>query len=163
LGAHDFIAALEDEPAHLLESPVIEVLHDLDDRLLALTHGDEVELIDEGIGLAGRVGAADHGQRLSANLRRERERLVLHRDHAVDADDRGLQALDLVQHLAALQEGVVDMTHGVDRAAKGAAEVHQAERGHDPMPSLSRSALRIDEDNVRSFCLCHLASCTLMW
>ena len=42
--------------------------HDLDDRLLALADGDEVEMVDESLRLARRVGATDHGQCLAADL-----------------------------------------------------------------------------------------------
>ena len=91
------------------------MLHDLDDRLFALADRDEVELVDKGLGLAGRIRTADHRQRLSADLRCEREGFVLHGDHAVDADHRRPEPLDLLQHLAALEERVVDVSHAVTR------------------------------------------------
>jgi hypothetical protein len=50
--ADDLAIAFEDESGHLLESPIVEVLHDLDNRLFAFADSDEVELIDERVGLA---------------------------------------------------------------------------------------------------------------
>ena len=83
----DLAAALENQPRDLLEAAVVEVFHDLYDRLLAFAYCNQVELVDEGVGLARRVGAANYGKRLATNLLRDPKRLVLHRDHAVDADD----------------------------------------------------------------------------
>ena len=123
--SHDLSVALEDQACDLLEAAVVEVLHDLDDRLLALADRDQVELVDKGLGLAGRVWAADHGQGLASNLRGQRERLVLHRDHAVDADHGGLQPFDLRQDLAPLQERVVDVSHGVAGLTQGRAQIHE--------------------------------------
>ena len=103
------------------------MLHDRHDRLLALADRDQIEVVDEGFGLAGRVWPADHRQGLATDLVRERERLVLHRDHAVDADDGWFQAIDLCKNLVPLEKGVVDMTHRVARMAERSAEVHEAE------------------------------------
>ena len=50
--AHDLAVLLEDQPRDVLEAPVLEVLHDLHDCFLALADGDEVELVDECVGLA---------------------------------------------------------------------------------------------------------------
>src|SRR5216683_4758008 len=69
--AHDLAVASEDEAGNFFEAPVVEMLHDLDDGLLALSYRDEVELVDEGVRLTGGVRAADHGQRLVADLLRE--------------------------------------------------------------------------------------------
>src|SRR5258708_22661801 len=80
--SHDLAVTLEDDTGYLFEATVVEVLHDLDDRLLALADGDEVEIVDERFGLTGRVWATDGGQRLAPNLGGKRELLGLHRDHA---------------------------------------------------------------------------------
>ena len=150
--APDHLAvALEHDPGDLLEPPVVEVLHDRDDRLLALAHGDEIELVDERVRLARRIRAPDHCQRLAAHLRRQREGLVLHGDHAVDADDRRPEAVDLGQYLVPLEERMVDVPHGVAGRAKRRAEIHEAKGRHDPVPPLPRCTLWVDEHNVGSF------------
>ncbi len=154
--ADDLSVALEDQAGDLLEPAVVEVLHDLDDRLLSLADRDEVELIDESLRLAGRVWTSHHGQRFAAHLRRKRKRLVLHCDHAVDADHGRAQAVNLGQDLAPFHERVVDVADGVSGPLQRSAEVHEPQRRHDPVTSLRRSALGIHENDV-----CHLASCTL--
>src|SRR5438046_7947309 len=158
--ADELAVALENDAGDLLEPAVVEVLHDRDDRLLAFSDSDEVEVVDEGLWLARRVRPSDDGQRLAAHLRGKRERLVLHGDHAVDADHGRAKAVDLGEDLTAFQECVVDVAHGVTRVAQSGAQVHEAEGGHDPMTPLPRRALRVDEHNVSS--LHHLASCTLI-
>ncbi len=158
LRANDVAVALEHEPGDLLEAPVVEVLNDLHDRLLALADGDEVELIDKRVRLARGIRTADDSKRLVAHLLGQGERLVLHGDHAVDADHGRLQPFDFRQDLATLQERVVDVTHAVARAAQRRAQVHQPEGRHDPVPPLGRGALRIHQDDVGSVQLSHLAS-----
>ena len=152
--------SLEDNARDLFEAPVIEVLHDRHDRLLALTHSDQVEEVHKGLGFTGRVGPADHGQRLAPHLLGEGQRLVLHRDHAVDADHRRLQAFDLLEDLTALEERVVDVADRIAGLAQRCAQIHQAQGRHDPVASLPRCALRVDQHDIGS--LSHLASCTLM-
>ena len=107
-GAFDHLAvALENEPGDLLEAPIVQVLHDRDDRLLALADGYEVEVVDKCLGLTRGIWSANDCQRLAADLSGQRECLVLHRDHAVDSDHRRLELFDLFEDLVALEERVV--------------------------------------------------------
>src|SRR6185312_4164185 len=64
----DLAVALEDNTGDLVEATVVQVLHDRDDRLLALADGDQVEMVDKGLGLSRRVWTADDGERLAAHL-----------------------------------------------------------------------------------------------